>query len=88
VGSDRDYHRFLKTDWLTTSLSLPNTKFCIHKTLTVTMESVSEGNRKCDTPTFDMKVLQVRPSSAQDIELKRLDELDRKTQRQCACFAF
>jgi ATP-dependent exoDNAse (exonuclease V) alpha subunit len=37
---------------------------------------------------FDMKVLQVRPSSAQDIELKRLDELDRKTQRECACFAF
>jgi ATP-dependent exoDNAse (exonuclease V) alpha subunit len=38
---------------------------------------------------FDMKVLQVRPSSAQDIELKRLDEVDRKTpQRECACFAF
>ena len=37
---------------------------------------------------FDMKVRQVRPSSAQDIELKRLDELDRKTQRECASFAF
>ena len=37
---------------------------------------------------FDMKVLQVRPTSAQDAELKRLDELDRKTQRECACFAF
>jgi hypothetical protein len=33
---------------------------------------------------FDIKVLQVRPSSAQDIELKRLDELDRKIQRECA----
>jgi len=30
---------------------------------------------------FDMKVLQVRPSPAQDAELKRLDELDKKTKR-------
>ena len=37
---------------------------------------------------FDMKVLQVRPSPAQDAELKRLDELNRKTQQECACFAF
>ena len=37
---------------------------------------------------FDMKVLQVRPSSAQDIELKRLDELDRKTKRECASLTF
>ena len=37
---------------------------------------------------FDMKVLQVRPSPAQDDELKRLDELNRKTQRECAFFAF
>ena len=37
---------------------------------------------------FDMKVLQVRPSPAQDAELKRLDELNKKTQRECACFAF
>ena len=36
---------------------------------------------------FDMKVLQVRPSSVQDIELKRLYELDRKTTRMCLfCF--
>ena len=37
--------------------------------------------------SFGLKVLQVRPSSAQDTELKRLDELDRITQRECACFA-
>ncbi len=37
---------------------------------------------------FDMKVLQVRPTSAQDAELKRLDELDRETQRECASFVF
>ena len=37
---------------------------------------------------FDMKVLQVRPSPAQDAELKRLDELDRKTQRECASCTF
>jgi Helicase len=37
---------------------------------------------------FDMKILQVRPSSAQDTELKRLDELDRKTQRECARLTF
>ncbi len=30
---------------------------------------------------FDMKVLQIRPSLAQNAELARLDELDRKTQR-------
>ncbi len=35
---------------------------------------------------FDMKVLQVRPSLAQDAELKRLDELDKKTKRECASF--
>ncbi|CAF1622996.1 unnamed protein product [Adineta ricciae] len=29
------------------------------------------------------RVLQVRPSLAQDTELKRLDELDRKTKREC-----
>ena len=37
---------------------------------------------------FDMKVLQVRPSPAQDAELKRLDELDKKTKRECAPFTF
>jgi hypothetical protein len=37
---------------------------------------------------FDMKVLQIRPSLAQDAELKRLDELNSKTQRECASFVF
>ena len=37
---------------------------------------------------FDMKVLQIRPSSTQNAELARLDELDRKTQRECAHFTF
>jgi hypothetical protein len=37
---------------------------------------------------FDIKVLQVRPSPAQDAELKRLDELDRKTKRECASCTF
>lgn len=37
---------------------------------------------------FEMQVLQVRPSLTQDAELKRLDELDRKTRRECAAFAF
>ncbi len=37
---------------------------------------------------FDMKVLQVRPSPAQDAELKRLGELDRKTKRECASCTF
>ena len=37
---------------------------------------------------FDMKVLQIRPSAAQNVELARLDELNRKTQRECAHFAF
>ena len=37
---------------------------------------------------FDMKVLQVRPSAAQEEELKRLDELNKKTQQASASFAF
>ncbi len=37
---------------------------------------------------FDMKVLQVRPSPPQDAELKRLDELDRKTKQECASCTF
>ena len=37
---------------------------------------------------FDIKLLQIRPSAAQNSELKRLDELNRKTQRECASFAF
>lgn len=37
---------------------------------------------------FDMKVLQIRPSLAEDVKLKRLDELNRKTQQECASFVF
>ena len=37
---------------------------------------------------FDMKVLQIRPSPAQNTELKRLDELNRKTQRDCSIVDF
>jgi hypothetical protein len=35
---------------------------------------------------FDMKVLQIHPSLAQNAEHKRLDELNRKTQQECALF--
>ena len=37
---------------------------------------------------FGIKVLQIRPSPAQNAELARLDEVDRKTQRECAYFTF
>ena len=37
---------------------------------------------------FDIKVLQIRLSPAQNAELARLDELDRKTQRECTNFTF
>ena len=37
---------------------------------------------------FVMKILQIRPSPAQNAELALLDELDRKIQRECAHFAF
>jgi len=36
---------------------------------------------------FDMKVLQIQPSLAQNAELKRLDEFNRKIQQECAFFA-
>ena len=32
---------------------------------------------------FDMKVLQIRPSPAQDVVSKRLDELNRKREQEC-----
>ncbi len=35
---------------------------------------------------FDMKVLQIQSSLAQNAELKRLDELNRKTQQESALF--
>jgi hypothetical protein len=37
---------------------------------------------------FRMKILQTRPLLAQDAELKRLDELNRKAQRECAFLLF
>ena len=37
---------------------------------------------------FDMKVLQIRPSPAQNAELARLDKLHSKRQKQCAPFSF
>ena len=37
---------------------------------------------------LDMKVLQIRPSPAQNAELTRLDELDRKTLKECAHLSF
>ena len=37
---------------------------------------------------FDMKVLQIRLSPGQNAELARLDELDRKTQKECSHFSF
>ncbi|CAF1563349.1 unnamed protein product [Rotaria magnacalcarata] len=37
---------------------------------------------------FALKVLQIRPSLAQDAELKRLEQLNRKTQKECASFVF
>ena len=37
---------------------------------------------------FDMKVLQIRPSPAQNAERTRFDELDRKTQNECADLCF
>ncbi len=38
--------------------------------------------------SFDMNLLQIRPSLAQDVELKRLVEVNRKTQQECASFVF
>ncbi|CAF1656296.1 unnamed protein product [Adineta ricciae] len=37
---------------------------------------------------FDMKVLQVQPSSVQDAELKRLDDLDKKDKTRVCLFHF
>ncbi len=51
--------------------------------------SSEEGGRYGDSPIFrHIKVLQIQPSSAQNTELKRLGELDRKTQQEYAHFTF
>jgi hypothetical protein len=38
--------------------------------------------------TFDMKVLQIRPSPDQNAELARLDELDKKNTKRVCSFYF
>ncbi|CAF1371764.1 unnamed protein product [Adineta ricciae] len=48
----------------------------------VPLSRVKKGDDIVILRPFDMKVLQVQPSSAQDAELKRLDELDKKTKRE------
>jgi len=54
----------------------------------VPLSRVKKGDDIVILRPFDMKVLQVQPSSAQDAELKRLDELDKKTKRECTSFIF
>ncbi|CAF1412804.1 unnamed protein product [Adineta ricciae] len=54
----------------------------------VPLSRVKIGDDVAILRPFDMKILQVRPSLAQDAELKRLDELDRKTKRECTSFTF
>ncbi|CAF1369224.1 unnamed protein product [Adineta steineri] len=54
----------------------------------VPLSRVKIGEDAAILRPFDKKILQVRPSLAQDAELKRLDELDRKTKRECTFFTF
>ncbi len=54
----------------------------------VSLSRVKRAEDVAILQSFDMKILQVQPSSAQNAELKRLDELDRKRQREYASFTF
>lgn len=54
----------------------------------VPLSRVKSGEDVVILRPFDMKVLQIRPTPAQDAELKRLDELNRKTRQECASFVF
>ncbi|CAF1207620.1 unnamed protein product [Adineta ricciae] len=54
----------------------------------VPLSRVKKGDHIVILRPFHMKVLQVQPSSAQDAELKRLDELDKKTKRECTSFIY
>ena len=54
----------------------------------VPLSRVKMGQDVAILRPFDMKILQVRPSLAQDAELKRLDELHKKTKQECTSFTF
>jgi len=54
----------------------------------VSLSRVKRAEDVAILQSFDMKILQVQPSSAHNAELKRLDELDRKRQRKYASFIF
>ncbi len=60
----------------------------VYVLLYVPLSRVKIGEDVAILRPFDMKILQVRPSLAQNAELKRLDELDRKTKRECTSFTF
>ena len=68
-------------------LQLPLTTSQVASTY-VSLSRVKRGEDLAILQPFDMKVLQIRPSPAQNAELARLDELDRKTQKECAHFSF
>jgi hypothetical protein len=54
----------------------------------VPLSRVKRAENGVNLRSFDMKLLQIQPSTVQDAEFKRLHELDRKTQRECASFTF
>ena len=47
------------------------------------LSRVKKADEVASLQPFDRKILQIRPSPAQDAELKRLNELNRKTEQEC-----
>jgi hypothetical protein len=68
-------------------LQLPTTASQV-ASIYVPLSRVKKAEDLAIVRPFDMRALQIRPSSVQNAELARLDELDRKTQRECAHFNF
>ena len=68
-------------------LQLPPTASQVASTY-VPLSRVKRAEDLATLRPFDMKVLQIRSSPGQNAELTRLDELGRKTQKECAHFSF
>jgi hypothetical protein len=72
---------------LVVDLQLPPTALQI-ASIYVPLSRVKRAEDLAILRPFDMKVLKIRPSPAQNAKLTCLDELDKRTQKECAHFSF
>ena len=77
----------LTMEKIVVDLRLPHTASQV-ASIYVPLSRIKRAEELAVLRPFDMKVLQIRPSPTQNAELARLDELDRKTQREMCSFYF